>query len=94
MSAISALWFAAGLTACSTDRLPPVAPPPPPVVQVPVAVRIPIAMTEPCARPERRPLRTDVELLEAADAFKVWGECNAAKLRAIEAAQPGGGAAP
>jgi hypothetical protein len=45
-------------------------------------------MTEPCARPARRPIATDVDLLAAADAFKVWGACNAAKLEAISAAQP------
>jgi hypothetical protein len=59
----------------------------PQVVDVPVLVRIPIGMTEPCPEPPRRAIRTDVELLEAADAFKVAMRCNAAKLQAIEAAE-------
>jgi hypothetical protein len=82
------------LTACSTDGalkvpLAPIAPPAPPViVKVPVPTPLPAAMTEPCAKPSRRPIATDVDLLTAADAFKVWGACNAAKLQAISAAQP------
>lgn len=60
----------------------------PQVVSVPVLVRIPIGMTTPCPEPPRRAVATDVDLLEAADAFKVAMRCNAAKLRAIEAAQP------
>jgi hypothetical protein len=62
-------------------------PAPPPVVKVSVLVRLPIALTEPCAKPPSRRIATDVDLLEAADAFKVWGECNANKLKAIAAAQ-------
>jgi hypothetical protein len=80
------------LTACSseTPRLNAI-PAPLPVheVKVPVLVKIPIGMTTPCETPPRRPIATDVDLLEAADAFKVWGACNAAKLKAIETAQPG-----
>jgi hypothetical protein len=78
------------LTACSTESpLPPIPPPVPPVlVKVPVPTPLPAAMTEPCDKPVRRPIATDVDLLTAADAFKVWGECNAAKLQAISAAQP------
>jgi hypothetical protein len=69
--------------------LPPIpAPAPLAVVKVPVATPLPAAMTASCARPPRRPIATDVDLLAAADAFKVWGECNAAKLAAIAAAQP------
>ena len=60
----------------------------PQIVDVPVLVRIPIGMTAPCPEPPRRPVTTDVELLEAADAFKVAMRCNAAKLRAIAAIQP------
>ena len=59
----------------------------PQVVDIPVLVRIPIGMTEPCPEPPRRSVTTDVDLLEAADAFKVAMRCNAAKLKAIEAAQ-------
>ena len=58
------------------------------MVKVPVPTPLPAAMTEPCAKPARRAVATDVDLLTAADAFKVWGECNAAKLRAIAEAQP------
>jgi hypothetical protein len=61
----------------------------PQVVDVPVLVRIPIGMTEPCPEPPRRAIVTDVALLEAADAFKVAMRCNAAKLKAIEAAEAG-----
>jgi hypothetical protein len=64
-------------------------PPPllPQVVNVPVLVRIPIGMTTPCPEPPRRVISTDVELLEAADAFKVAMRCNAAKLNAIAEAE-------
>jgi hypothetical protein len=58
------------------------------MVYVPVLVRIPIGMTEPCPEPPPRAIETDVALLEAADAFKVAMRCDAAKLKAIEAAQP------
>lgn len=71
----------------STPPLPPIAPPTPPtVIKVPVLQPIPASMTAPCAEPSKRPLTTDVELLEAADAFKVEARCNAAKLKAIETA--------
>lgn len=92
MCVILALLYCGGLTACSTSggsALPP--PPPAPVVAVPVLVRIPIGLTEPCAPPTRRAIRTDVDLLEAADAFKVWGQCNANKLRAIRNLSPAAG---
>lgn len=92
MSALLALWCSSALTACSSsDRLPAIPPPPPaPVVAVPVAVPLPVGMTEPCPKPAYRIIRTDVDLLAAADAFKVWGACNAAKLRAIaKALAPG-----
>jgi hypothetical protein len=91
---MSLLWgalSAAALTGCGTEsRLAPIPVPLlPAMVDVPVLVRIPIGMTEPCPEPPRRAIRTDVELLEAADAFKVAMRCNAAKLKAIEAAQAG-----
>ena len=57
------------------------------LVKVPVVTPLPAAMTEPCPKPPRRAVATDVDLLNAADAFKVWGECNAAKRRAIAGAQ-------
>jgi hypothetical protein len=59
----------------------------PQVVDVPVLVKIPIGMTEPCPEPPRRAITTDVDLLAAADAFKVAMRCNAAKLKAIAEAQ-------
>ena len=85
-----ALLCSAALMGCSTETpLPPIAPPTlPAVVKVPVPTPLAAAMTEPCAKPVRREITTDVDLLTAADAFKVWGECNAAKLRAIAEAQP------
>jgi hypothetical protein len=73
----------AGPAACSTDRAAALPPLPEPVIAVPVLVRIPIDLTEPCETPPRRPLATDVDLLAAAEAFKVWGQCNANKLTAI-----------
>ncbi|HVZ01912.1 MAG TPA: hypothetical protein VHA35_20575 [Dongiaceae bacterium] len=83
------------MTGCGTEPGSRTIPLPllPQVVDVPVLVRIPIGMTEPCPEPPRRPIATDVELLEAADAFKVAMRCNAAKLKAIEEAQgrPAGG---
>jgi hypothetical protein len=63
----------------------------PQTVNIPVLVRIPIGMTEPCPEPPRRAITTDVELLAAADAFRVAMRCNAAKLKAIEAAQAAAG---
>jgi hypothetical protein len=87
-SALLALSCAAALTGCGTEPKPQPIPAPllPQVVDVPVLVRLPIAMTTPCPEPPRRAITTDVELLEAADAFKVTMRCNAAKLKAIEAA--------
>jgi hypothetical protein len=77
------------LTGCGSDpKLQSIpAPMMPTVVNMPVLVRIPIGMTEPCPEPPRRAITTDVELLETADAFKAAMRCNAAKLKAIEAAQ-------
>jgi hypothetical protein len=73
------------LAGCGTDlkQQPIPAPLLPQAVNMPVLVRIPIGMTTPCAEPPRRTIATDVDLLEAADAFKVAMRCNAAKLRAI-----------
>jgi hypothetical protein len=90
--------FAAALTACGTDGgfdvhgvKPILLPAMPQTVNTPVLVKIPIGMTEPCPVPPRRSVTTDVELLETADAFKVAMRCNAANLKAIEAAQAQGG---
>jgi hypothetical protein len=89
-----ALSCSAALSACGTDlggtepdRAPIPAPLLPQVVNMPVLVRIPIGMTEPCPEPPRRAIETDIDLLEAADAFKVAMRCDAAKLQAIERAQ-------
>lgn len=60
----------------------------PQTISVPVLVAIPITMTTPCEEPRRRNIFTDVQLLEAADAWKVVARCNAAKLRAIADSQP------
>src|SRR5690242_382018 len=83
--------FAVALTGCGTDPKHQPIPTPllPQLVNVPVLVRIPIGMTTPCPEPQRRVITTDVELLEAADAFKVSMRCNAAKLRAIEESEIG-----
>ena len=80
------------LLAGCADRTPPLQPIPAPLmpqtVNVPVLVKLPAGMTTPCPEPPRRAITTDVQLLETADAFKVTARCNAAKLKAIEAAQP------
>jgi len=92
MCALLALSCCGALPACSTEHLNPLpSPGPAPVVEVPVLVRIPIGLTEPCAKPAARHIETDIDLLEAADAFKVWGQCNANKLRAIRNLSPAAG---
>jgi hypothetical protein len=83
-----ALSYCASLPACSTERPAALPPIPAPVVEVPVLVRIPIDLTEACPEPKARRLATDVDLLAAAEAFKVWGRCNASKLSAIQALYP------
>ena len=84
-----AAWCATVLTGCGPEPKHGTTPLPlqPQVVDVPVLVRIPIGMTTPCPEPPRRAIATDVELLAAADAFKVAMRCNAAKLKAIEEVQ-------
>lgn len=80
------------LAGCSTTEPVKLAPIPPPaavVVNVPTYVALPLDATTPCPKPQARAIRTDVDLLRAADAFKVEAACNANKLRAIEDAQPG-----
>ena len=90
-SLLSAVLSAVVLTGCGTEPKSQPIPLPlmPQIVDVPVLVRIPIGMTEPCPEPPRRAITTDVELLEATDAFKVAMRCNSAKLKAIEQAQAG-----
>jgi hypothetical protein len=78
--------FGLVLTACGSDpvKLADVPKPlPPTVVEVPVYVSLPPERTQPCPEPQRRPVNTDVDLFNAADAWKVTARCNAAKLRAI-----------
>ncbi len=79
------------LAACSTDKpvsLAPIPAPPPVVVHVPTYVSLPPDATTPCPRPQARDIRTDVDLLKAAMAWRVAAECNANKLTAIQGAQP------
>lgn len=86
-----ALLCSAALPACSTTepvKLAPIPAPPAVVVKVPTFVPLPSDATEPCARPQPRLIRTDVDLLRAADAWRVTAICNANKLAAIKAAQP------
>ncbi len=76
---------------CSSGRPPHLAaiPAPPPImVEVPTFVPLPADATTPCPKPQPRPIRTDLDLLKAADAFKVWGMCMQNKLAAIREAQP------
>jgi hypothetical protein len=83
--------MAMSLAGCAdpAPKLQPIpAPMMPATVSVPTLVRLPVGMTEPCPEPPKRAIGTDVELLETADAFKVAMRCNAAKLKAIEQAQP------
>lgn len=76
---------------CSSDapvKLAPIPPPAAVIVHVPTFVALPPDATDACPKPQARPIRTDVDLLRAADAMKVWGQCNANKLAAIRSAQP------
>lgn len=79
------------LLAGCADTSPHLAPIPAPaavVVKVPTYIALPADATDPCPKPQARPIRTDVDLLRAAQAFAVWGTCNQNKLAAIKAAQP------
>jgi hypothetical protein len=62
--------------------------PPPVIIHVPTFVALPADATTPCPKPQARPIKTDLDLLKAADAFKVWGMCAQNKLEAIRANQP------
>jgi len=81
-----------GAASCETDpvKLAPIPPPAPIVVRVPTYVPLPVDATTPCAKPQPRPVLTDVDLLRLADAFRVQAMCNANKLAAIQSAQPKG----
>ncbi len=91
MFALSALLLSVALQACSQTKpvtLSPIPAPPPVIVHVPTYVALPLDATDPCPKPQARPIRTDVDLLKAAMAWKVASECNANKLAAILGAQP------
>lgn len=79
-----------GAMSCAPDPVKLAAIPPPAavIVHVPTFVSLPPDATDPCPKPQARPIRTDVDLLRAAQAFGVWGQCNANKLAAIRQAQP------
>lgn len=85
------LALAALLLAGCTATPPHLAPIPAPaavIVKVPSYISLPADATTPCLKPQARPIRTDVDLLKAADAWRVTAICNSNKLKAIEAAQP------
>lgn len=79
-----------GAASCAPDpvKLAPIPAPATVVVHEPTYVALPDDATTPCPRPQARPIKTDVDLLLAADAFKTWGLCMANKLKAIRDAQP------
>lgn len=86
--ALAGLLLLAGCASAPPVKLAPIPAPPAVVVKVPVLVALPPAATDPCPRPQPRLIRTDVDLLRAAQAFAVYGDCNRNKLAAIKAAQP------
>lgn len=91
--AIAGLVLAApllGAASCAepTPRLAPIPPPAAVIVHVPTYVALPLDATEPCPKPQPRLIRTDVDLLRAAQAFAVQAQCNANKLAAIRGIQP------
>lgn len=88
--ALAGLLLLAGCGDHAQPLQPIPAPQLPVTVKVPVLVQLPAGMTDPCADPPRRTVTTDVQLLEAADAWKVAKRCSDSKLRAIQAAQPKG----
>lgn len=78
----------AGCSSTSSPKLAAIPAPPPILVEVPTFIALPADATTPCQKPQPRPIRTDLDLLKAADAFKVWGMCNQNKLEAIRGVQP------
>jgi hypothetical protein len=86
--ALAGLMLLAGCNSAPPVHLAPIPAPPPVIVKVPQLVPLPEDATTPCSKPQARPIRTDVDLLRAADAMKVWGQCNQNKLQAIKEAQP------
>lgn len=79
-----------GGMSCAPDPVKLAAIPPPATVVIhePTYVALPADATDPCPEPQARTIATDVDLLRAADAFKVAMRCNANKLKAIQGAQP------
>jgi hypothetical protein len=84
----AALISLAGCSSAQPVKLAPIPSPAAVIVHVPTYVALPIDATEPCPKPQPRPIRTDVDLLRAAQAFAVQAQCNANKLAAIRGIQP------
>jgi hypothetical protein len=79
------------LAACSATepvKLEPIPVPPPILVEVPSYIPLPPDATTACEIPRARPVKTDVDLLNVAMAWKVTALCNAGKLGAIGEKQP------
>lgn len=85
--ALAGLLVLAGC-ASAPPHLAPIPAPPPVIVRIPTFIALPDDATLPCAKPQPRPIKTDVDLLRAAQAFAVEAACNSNKLTAIRAAQP------
>jgi hypothetical protein len=86
--ALAGLLVVAGCADHAQPLQPIPAPLMPVTVSVPVLVPLPPSMTVPCDEPQKRVIATDVQLLEAADSWRVTAKCDAAKLKAIQQAQP------
>lgn len=86
--ALAGLLLLAGCSSAPPVTLAPIAPPAAVIVSVPTFVALPPDATDACPKPQARPIRTDVDLLRAADAWRVTAICNQNKLAAIRAAQP------
>jgi hypothetical protein len=86
--ALAGLLVLAGCNSAPPVHLEPIPAPPPIMVPVPQYVPLPADATAPCQKPIARSIKTDVDLLNAAMAFKVYGDCNANKLQAIGEKQP------
>lgn len=71
-----------------TPKLQPIPAPAAVIVKVPTYISLPVDATMPCPKPAARPVATDVDLLQAAMAWRVTAECSANKLAAIRSAQP------
>lgn len=85
---LATLSLIGGGCAHDTPKLQPIPAPAAVVVKVPTYISLPADATMPCPKPEARPVTTDVDLLQAAMAFKVQAQCDENKLAAIRKAQP------